>query len=430
MKNIEIIQYAQDVLLRAGAEKVQCSLKKSEKHELNVAAGEINLFRTTFNTNLSLTGILKNKKGSITVNTLDKKSIDEAAKQVIELAESSKPDEANDISEKQPAKEFSSGPQKPDIDKMYSRLKEFMEYSKEAYPNTILEGIHYDFTFSNSFFVNSNGVKYSSNKGLYTVVVMFTTKEGKKTSSFNYVVYLSKDLDKSIKDCGSINRLLKQSSEQLETFSIPEKFVGNVIITPECIDDIIGGVTGFLGDYPLITGISVYKNKLDKKIADTKLTLHSKPLSEDLASNYYVTYDGYEAKNSTIIDKGVLKTFLLGLYGSRKTGLPKAVNQGSCYIINSGDTSFEEIIKSTEKGILLCRFSSGRPSDNGDFSGIAKNSYYIENGEIKYPISETMINGNLVDMLNNIKQISSERINSGFHIYPWIKFDGLTVSGK
>ena len=430
MKNIDIIQYAHDALLKAGAEKVQCVLRKSEKHELNVAAGEINLFRTTFNTNLSLTGILKNKKGSITINTLDKQSIDEAAKQVIELAESSKPDEANDISEKQPPKEFSSGLQKPDIDKMYSRLKEFMEYSKEAYPNTILEGIHYDFTVSNSFLMNSNGVKFSTNKGIYTVVVMFTTKEDKKTSSFNYVVNLSKDLDKPIKDCDSIDRLLKQSSEQLETFSIPEKFIGNVIITPECMDEIIGGITGFLSDYPLITGISVYKDKLEKVIADSKLSLYSKPLSDVFTSNYYVTSDGYEARNSTIIDKGVLKTFLLGLYGSRKTGLPKAVNEGGCYIIDSGDTAFDEIIKSTEKGILLCRFSGGRPSDNGDFSGVAKNSYYIENGKIKYPISETMINGNIVDMIKNIKQISSERVNSGYHLYPWIKFDGLTVSGK
>jgi len=103
------------------------------------------------------------------------------------------------FSEKQPAKEFSSGPQKPDIDKMYSRLKEFMKYSKKAYPNTILEGINFDFTFSDSIFVNSNGVKYSTNKGIYTVVVMFTTKEGKKTSSFNYVVYLSKNLENQLK---------------------------------------------------------------------------------------------------------------------------------------------------------------------------------------------------------------------------------------
>jgi PmbA protein len=88
------------------------------------------------------------------------------------------------------------------------------------------------------------------------------------------------------------------------------------------------------------------------------------------------------------------------------------------------------MIKSTKQGLLLCRFSGGSPSDNGDFSGVAKNSYYIEDGEIKFPISETMVTGNLVEMMMNIKEISKERVNPGYHLYPWIKFDGLTVSGK
>ena len=226
---------------------------------------------------------------------------------------------------------------------------------------------------------------------------MFTTRKGKNISSFNYAVVLIKDLDKPFKELASFDRLMRQSSEQTETCQIPDKFVGNVIITPDCMDDIIGSISGYLYDYALITGTSVYKDKLAKTIADSKLTLHSRPLSEELASNYFVTSDGYEAKDSTIIDKGILKTFLLGLYGSKKTGLPKAVNQGGCYIIEPGDETYDEIIKSTKKGILLCRFSGGRPSDNGDFSGVAKNSYYIENGEIKYPISETMEMVYLVD---------------------------------
>ena len=425
-----ILKYARESLLKAGAEKVQCSLQKSEKHELNVAAGEISLFRTTFNNNLTLTGILQDKKGSTTINTLDTKSIDEAVKQVIELAESSQPDPANDISEKQPAKEFSTGPEKPDLDKMYFRMTEFMDYAKKTYPDTILENLIFDYTKRNARFINSNGVDFTIQNSLYAFVAMFTTKKGKKTSSFNYAVSLVKDLDKPFKYLASFDRLMQQSSEQTETHPIPDKFVGNVIITPDCMDDIIGSITSYLDDYPLITKTSVYKDKLDKEIADSKLTLHSRPLSEELVSNYFITSDGYETENSTIIDKGVLKTFLLGLYGSKKTGLPKAVNQGGCYIIESGDATYDEIIKSTEKGILLCRFSGGSPSDNGDFSGVAKNSYYIENGEIKYPISETMISGNLVEMMKNIKQISSERVNSGYHLYPWIKFDGLTVSGK
>ncbi|MDO9578879.1 MAG: metallopeptidase TldD-related protein [Candidatus Cloacimonadales bacterium] len=185
-----------------------------------------------------------------------------------------------------------------------------------------------------------------------------------------------------------------------------------------------------LEDYSLIKGSSVFKDKLGEVIADNRFTLHSKPLSGELAGNYFVTNDGYEAQNSTIIEKGILKTFELSLYGSRKTGKTRAVNSGGCYIVEPGETEFEEMIKNTEKGLLLCRFSGGNPNDSGDFSGVAKNSYYIENGEIKYPVSETMISGNLVEMLQNIVEISAERINTGYQIYPWIKFDGVTVSGK
>ena len=93
-----------------------------------------------------------------------------------------------------------------------------------------------------------------------------------------------------------------------------------------------------------------------------------------------------------------------------------------------GDESLNDMIKSTDKGIVLCRFSGGNPSDNGDFSGVAKNSYYIENGKIKYPISETMISGNICEMFNNIISISKETIDFGNSIYPWIKFDGVTIS--
>ena len=65
MKNREIINYAQKSLLKAGAQKTTCILTKKEKNELNVASGEISLFRTTFDTNLSLTAIIDDKKGSI-----------------------------------------------------------------------------------------------------------------------------------------------------------------------------------------------------------------------------------------------------------------------------------------------------------------------------------------------------------------------------
>lgn len=132
----------------------------------------------------------------------------------------------------------------------------------------------------------------------------------------------------------------------------------------------------------------------------------------------------------TIIDKGVLKTFMLSLYGAKKTSRDRALNSGRAYVIEPGEKDLDEITKSIKKGIVVARFSGGMPSNNGDFSGVAKNSYYIEDGKIMYPVSETMASGNLYEMFNNIIDISSDRVDFGSTILPRIAVSGITISGK
>ena len=167
---------------------------------------------------------------------------------------------------------------------------------------------------------------------------------------------------------------------------------------------------------------------LDKKIASSKLSIHSHPLSDKISDGYFITSDGYVAENSTIIEKGILKTHLLGIYGSNKLDKNRSVNDGGAYIIDPGQKSHDEVIKNIDEGILLCRFSGGYPSSNGDFSGVAKNSYYIENGKLQYPITETMVSGNIKEMFTNINSISKECIDFGDRILPWISFSGITAS--
>ena len=388
----EIVTYCIDSLLKNGLIKAQCQLQDIARHELSAKVDKISLFRTTYNTNLNLTGILNDKKISLTINKIDKKSIAKSISRIKELALASVPDSANDISEKQPAKVFSTGQMSPQPDIMYEKLKEFLAYVAQTYPSIILEEVILEFAFAKRFFQNSNQVDYTSQNGVFNFSMLFASKEGKNSSSFNYSGFSSRVLDKEIKDYGSIDMLLRQSTQQVNPKSFKDKMLGEIIITPDCIGDFINFIiTNFLSDYALITGNSIFKDKLNEAVADSRFSLHSKPISEKIANNYFFTNDGYEAQNSVIIEKGILKSFLLSLYGSKKTGKQKAVNEGGAYIIDEGDKSLQDMIKSIKRGILLCRFSGGNPSENGDFSGVAKNSYYIEDGEIKYPIKETMI---------------------------------------
>jgi PmbA protein len=128
------------------------------------------------------------------------------------------------------------------------------------------------------------------------------------------------------------------------------------------------------------------------------------------------------------VKNGVWQSFILGLYGSKKTGLPRSVNSGYYWEVEAGNTELDEMVKSTQKGILMCRFSGGSPAQNGDFSGVAKNSYYIEDGKIQFPISETMVAGNIAELLLNIVDISEERIHFGSSLMPWVKVAKLDIS--
>jgi PmbA protein len=420
-----------EALIKTGADKAQCVASRSQKWELNVEAGEVSLMRTTFDSQVSYTAIKDAKQGISSSNKTDLPSIEAAAEEALEIAEGSQSDAAYDIAEKQPAEVFVVGSSEPDVDLMYDRVVSFIDTVTKELPHTILEQVILSFNLWRACHMNSNEVDFATQMGLYYFSAMFTSKEGKRTSSFNYSGFSTRVIERELLEYGSVRTLLRQSAEQLDLQSIDGKFTGDLIITPDCVSDFIYYFTDlFLSDYSLITGTSLLKDSLGRSVAYGGLTLRSHPVDEELANNYFVTDDGYKAANITILERGVLKSFLLSLYGSRKTGRERALSSGGGYIVDAGDQSYEDLVKGVERGILLCRFSGGHPSDNGDFSGVAKNSYYIEDGEIKYPISETMVSGNVWDVFKNVRGISEERINYGSALLPWVLTSGLTISGK
>lgn len=428
MEALTIVNSCVEALIKIGFDKASVHLIYNDKSELNVEYNEIKLLRNVQEATLYLTGIVDQKRGTMALNKLDSDSIDQAIQEVYGIAKSSMPDPAYDISTDQGHKTYEFGPQAPDLDLIYNRNEEFLDYTRTHFPNAILEA-NLDHNLKRHYYSNSNGVQLQSHIGTYNGNVFVVTKEGQNTSSFNGTGFQSSELEQSIHTMGSIQSLLEQSTEQTETRMLPSHFVGDVIITPDC-QDFLQFLLGELTDYPLIAGTSIYKDKLNEQITDTQLTIHSNPMSPELAGGYFITGDGFEAKNATILDRGTLKHFFLTNYGSKKTNQPIGPNRGESLVIEPGDQRYAGMIQSIEKGILLCRFSGGNPAPNGDFSGVAKNSYYIENGAIQYPLSETMIAGNIAEIFRNLKGISQEQVDFGSEKIPWFHATGVSISGQ
>jgi PmbA protein len=427
----KILRFALNALVKVGADKAQCQLHIMDKYEFLQEPTRINMLRTTRNEKLSLTAIKDKRLVETTVNILDEANIKSTVDKLMSDLHGSPQDDSYDIAPAQSTEIFDNGLTTPDLRKMYELLTKFIKTTNNRYPSINLHDVVFDFTRETKKVVNTNGADLTSGFGKYSVLIPFSAKDKVKVSSENCTLLVLDQLNAPIQDNPAIDELLRQGVEQLEAKPVPGKFKGDIVIYPWAFDDFIYYLSiAALRDNALLEGNSIYQNKLGKQIADSRLSLHSRPVSRELADGYFITADGHKAQNITLIDNGVLKNFLLSQYGAAKTGLPNPKNDGNCYVVDSGDTSFSDMIKSVRRGLLLMRFLCDNPNKNGDFSGIAKHSYYIEDGLIKFPVTDTMISGNIPQMLMNIQAISRERINTGTNLHPWITCSGVTVSGQ
>lgn len=428
---MEVLKKCLEGLKEKGAEKAEVNLTSTNREELNIHSGEISLLRSLEEYNLEMAALVDQKKDTIRINKIDDASIKEAIDEVVENAKNSEADPANDIPAGKAQNHFEDHKTGADIEKMHQKMKEFIGEVHDNYEYLVIEEAVLEHLETNRYYANSNDVSLSSSDDLYNFMIMFFAKKGKLTSSFNHTAQTTKDLEKALMDLGSLKNLLKESIEQLKAKGIKGgKFNGEVIVTPDCMNEVIDFLLAHLANQYLISGISKYKDKIGKKVLDEKFTLRTEPDSKVLAAKEYFGPDGFIQRNDYIFENGVLKNYLLDYYGALKTGYERGPSTGTNLVIEAGKESLQELITSTERGIILSRFSGGMPASNGDFSGVAKNSYYVEEGEIKYPIKETMIAGNLFTMFENIRGISRERINNGQSLIPYIKFENVVVSSK
>lgn len=431
MENLrKAAQYILDSLVSAGGDCAQVSVSEGRVEEFNVDAGEFSLIRSVFNSGASMKVIKDMKKGTASVNQLDKEAIDNAVSECMAAAVTGVTDEALSISEKEENLDFVSGALKPDKEAFFDSLLKFTEDVKEQFPEIMLEQVIASYSYGKHVVANTNGVLFTEEDGSYSVSIMYSAHNDEAVTSFNCVAVDYLDPAEDIMSLADIRLMFERAVKELSAVPFSGKFTGTAVFSPACLSDFVSIITdSFTGDLSLIEGTSPWKDSLGKEVADPSFTLSVIPLDDEIVCGERITADGYKAENFDVIKNGVLESFCLSEYAARKTGLKRSKSTSGCVRVNSGAKPLEEMIKEIDNGILVCRFSGGEPAGNGDFSGVAKNSFLIKDGEIAGALTETMISGNVASMLKCIEGISAESVNYGTCILPYAAFGGVTVSG-
>jgi len=157
------------------------------------------------------------------------------------------------------------------------------------------------------------------------------------------------------------------------------------------------------------------KTKLGQKLVDERVTIYSDPQNTDLPTSTW-SGDGRAQEKVAWIDKGTVKNLFYSRYWAQKKGV-KAVPQPDGVVMEGGTASLQDLIKSTEKGILVTRLWYIRSVDPQTLllTGLTRDgTFYIENGQIKFPVKNFRFNESPVIMLNNLEALGKpERTVSG-----------------
>lgn len=182
---------------------------------------------------------------------------------------------------------------------------------------------------------------------------------------------------------------------------------------------------------------SPFVNKLGQQVAAEIFTIHDDGLVPKACGSKVFDDEGCPAQRTTIVEKGVLKNFLHNTYTANKEGrastgnslrymllrtTPKHVLEPSVgpsnLIVEPGTATPESLISEVKNGVITTDFLGCHTAseESGDFSVSLHCAFKIENGEIKYPVKEAMLGGNLLELLKKISVIANDVKQVQFHL--------------
>ncbi|MFT0714840.1 TldD/PmbA family protein [Flagellimonas lutimaris] len=168
--------------------------------------------------------------------------------------------------------------------------------------------------------------------------------------------------------------------------------------------------------------------KLGQKIVDERVNIWSDPLNPDVPTSTW-NGAGQPLKKTSWIENGVVKNLAYSRYWAEQKGVDP-VPFPSNGIMEGGDESLEDMIKGTKKGILVTRFWYIRSVDPQTllYTGLTRDgTFYIENGQIKFPVKNFRFNESPIIMLNNLESLGQQvRVNG--NLIPYMKIRDFTFT--
>jgi len=214
-----------------------------------------------------------------------------------------------------------------------------------------------------------------------------------------------------------------------------------VVFDPEISATLLRHLSAALSGYSLYKGASFLVGKLGERIASELVSVVDDGTIPGALGSKPFDGEGLPVNKRTVVERGVLKSYLLDTYSGRKLGLPSTGNASRSvgeppgvsptnFFLTPGSHSPEQIVASVDEGLYVTELIGfGVNLVTGDYSRGAV-GLWIEKGKLAYPVEEITIAGNLKEMLCNIEMVGNDLELRGRIAAPTVKISRMTVAGN
>ena len=255
-------------------------------------------------------------------------------------------------------------------------------------------------------------------------------------------------IDQSYNDVTKLDTLAQTKIAAMKTISSagpkaiePGKYT--VILEPLAAANMLGSVLGSFDARSADEGRSLMSKKgggtrLGEQLFSDNVTIYTDPLNPELPGSTW-SGEGLPLNKTVWVDKGVVKNLSYSRFWGEKKGVqPNSSGGGGRgggfggrgFIMEGGSGTLDELIKGTDKGILVTRLWYVRLVDQQTLvqTGVTRDgTFYIENGQIKFPIKNFRFNESPIIVLNNIDALGAS-VRSGNVIIPPMRVKDFTFT--
>jgi PmbA protein len=433
--------------MELGATGAECTISEGEEFSVNIRMREVENLKQAGSRGAGIRVLVGNLTGSSRTSDLTAQGIETMVRGALDLARITTPDPHAGLPDPSDLGRFS-------IDlKLYddsvagietewkiAQATRAEEVALAADPRiTNSEGASFDSYLGSRVFANSlgfTGEYRTSSCGLSVVPV--AKQDGSMERDYWSSSARQVSRVESPEEVG--RRAAERALRRLNPRKVPTQKVP-VIFESRTARNLLGDLFDAVDGGAIYRHASFLAGKLGEKIASETLTIIDDATMPGLFGSSPFDDEGVTSRRTVVIERGVLKSYLLNAYTARKLGLKTTgnasrglagaagVGPGNFYV-EAGSRSELDLIAGVRQGFYVTELIGASANTvTGDYSSGAA-GLWIENGELAYPVSEITIAGNLKQMLMNVEQIASNLEFRSSIASPALLIGEMTISGQ